>query len=112
MEQSRHSYAVFSDSLWHVFLTFLVFLTLLYSISYSASSQAQAAKPLSLNIGHAQLTALEWSGSNSKDQTIIALPWGGYEIGGYWVDLGGFKWRYKSHQFCLRLKPVGQRRPI
>jgi len=71
------------DSLWHVLPTFLLVLTLTYSIFYSASSQAQAAKPLSLNIGHAQLTALEWSGSNSKEQTIIALPWGGGTAIGY-----------------------------
>ena len=32
----------------------------------------------------------------------------GDELSGYWVDLGGAKWRYKSYQFCLRLKPVRQ----
>ncbi len=83
MAQSRHSYAVLSNSLGHVFLIFFLALTLTYCISYSASSQAQAAKPLSLNIGHAVLTALEWSGSNSKEQTIIALPWGGGTAIGY-----------------------------
>jgi len=24
------------------------------------------------------------------------------ELGGYWVDLGGAKWRYKSYQFYLK----------
>ena len=26
------------------------------------------------------------------------------ELGGYWVDLGGAKWRYKSYQFYLKIQ--------
>lgn len=83
MAQSRHGFAILIDSVQHVALTFLLVLTLSSSIFYSSVSKAQDAKSLSLDIGHAELTALEWSGSNSKEQTIIALPWGGGTAVGY-----------------------------
>lgn len=83
MAQSRHGHKAFNDFLCHVFPIFLLVLILTYSILFSISARAQTAKPLNLNIGHAELTALEWSSSNSKEQAIIALPWGGGTAIGY-----------------------------
>ncbi len=73
------SSALFLRSVSRYLFTF----SLACSSMLSASVLAQESRAISIDIGHAEFTALEWSEPNNSGDAIIALPWSGGTAVGY-----------------------------
>lgn len=54
-----------------------------FLVLFSINTPAQDATTVGFNIGHAELTALQWSPVADSKATIIALPWSGGTAIGY-----------------------------
>lgn len=66
-------------SIFPCLFTFL----LVCSCTLSTSVLAQEPRTISIDIGHAELTALEWLDPGNSGEVIIALPWSGGTAVGY-----------------------------